>query len=78
MSLNISIFEDIIKSLSLIKIGFLFINFALTLFLIIVLIQVVSMERVIREIHYSIVLKFLAIGILFLAISLFLIALVIL
>lgn len=78
MSLNISILEDIIKSLSLIKIGFLFLNFALILFLTVVLIQVISMERVIREIHDSIILKFLAIGILLLAISLFVIAFVIL
>ena len=78
MVLNPSILNHLMGSLSLIKIGFLFTNFALILFLLVVLIQVISMERVIREIHDSIMLKLLATIILLFSISLFLTALVIL
>ena len=62
----------------LIKIGILFVGFAYIVFLIVVLVQVLSMERVIREVHDSMVLKTIALFNLLLAISLFLIALVIL
>ena len=62
----------------LIKIGILFVDFAYIVFLIVVLVQVLSMERVIREVHDSMVLKTIALFNLLLAISLFLIALVIL
>ena len=62
----------------LIKIGILFVDFAYIVFLIVVLVQVLSMERVIREVHDSMVLKTIALFNLLLAISLFLAAFVIL
>ena len=78
MSLNIPILDNLIKSLSLIKIGFLFTNFSLIVFLLVVLIQVRSMERVIKEIHDSVMLRILASALLIIAISLFLTAIAIL
>ena len=78
MVFNIPIIDNLIKSLSLIKILFLLLNFGLIVFLLVVFIQVVAMERVIKEIHDSLMLKAFALLILLLAVSLFLIAFVIL
>ena len=75
---NIPIIDNLIKSLSLIKILFLFLNFGLIVFLLVVFIQVVAMERVIREIHDSVKLRAVALLILLISISLFFTALVIL
>lgn len=75
---NIPIVNNLIGSLSFAKIGLLAVNIALIIFLIVVFIQVSSLEKIFREIHDSSLLKALVILMLISAISLFLLGLVIL
>jgi len=76
--LNIPIIDSIIDSISITKIGFLVLNIALIIFLIVVFIQVGSLERIFKETHDSTIIKAIAGLMLIFAISLFLLALVIL
>ena len=69
---------DLINTTFLFKIGFLILVVIYVVFLVIVLNRVLSMSRIIREVHDAIILKFVAtIKVLF-ALSLFLLALAIL
>ena len=60
------------------KIGFLFLSFSYIVFLLIVFIQVLSMERIIKEVHDAIALKIIVLTNTALAIFLFVLAFVIL
>lgn len=76
--LNIPIIGNLINSFSFAKIGFFALNIALIIFLIVVFIQVISLERIFKETHDSAIIKMIAGLMLILAISLFLAATVIL
>lgn len=65
-------------SFDFIKIGFLIANFLYIIFAFIILNQVVSMNNIISEVHASSILKTIAVLNIVFALSLFLIALVIL
>ena len=64
--------------INLIKIGFLFFNLAYIIFLLVVLTQIISMERVIKEIHDAIMLKVIILTNIVLSIFLFFLAFAIL
>ena len=53
----LSFINGIVKSFSLIKIGFLLLNFSYIIFLLVVLTQVISLERIIKEIHDAMILR---------------------
>jgi len=76
--LNIPIIDNIINSLSIAKITFFALNIALIVFLIVVFIQVRSLERIFKETHDSTIIRTVAGLMLIFAISLFLLAIVIL
>ncbi len=75
---NIPIIDNLISSFAILKIAFLAFNIALIIFLIVVFIQVTSLEKIFKETHDSSIIRLVAGLMLIFAISLFLIALVIL
>ena len=64
--------------INLIKIVFLFFNLAYIIFLLVVLTQIISMERVIKEIHDAMILKAIILTNIVLSIFLFVLAFAIL
>jgi len=75
---NIPIIGSLIDSFSIAKIGFFALDIALIIFLIVVFIQVMSLEKIFKETHDSTIVRAIAGLMLILAISLFLAATVIL
>lgn len=78
MVLNFSLFDQLLNPFFLLKIGFLLVIFIYIIFSLVVLNQVSAMNNIIKEVRSSAIIFFLAILNLFLAVSLFIIALVIL